>query len=1613
MGTETKVDINGYFERLDRELKRCYETAEEARKKGIDPVDSVEIPLAANMAERVEGLISAVAPQIKGSGVVQRIQELEKQYGTLDWRVALTVALEVAQQKFCKFNEEREAMETGIRVGFAYVTVGVVASPLEGFVELKIRNRTDGKKYFALMYSGPIRSAGGTGASVSVLIADYVRKKMGYGQYDITEEEVNRNITEVYDYHDRVTNLQYYPSREELDFMLRHLPVQIDGDPSEKYEVSNYKDLKRIETNIIRNGPCLVLAECLTQKARKVNAQLKKWGQQFEMQQWEFLDEFLEIQKKSKAKGEAGVQEKIKPDYTFIHDLVGGRPVLTHPLRTGGFRLRYGRCRNSGFSSDAIHPATMAVMNDFIAIGTQMKMERPGKATTIAVCDKIEGPIVKLKTGTVILFDTEEKARKHLKDIEEIIFLGDILINYGDFVNRAHRLVPCGYNEEWYKKELEKAGIQKEINEVEEAIRTAKQHKVPLHPRYTYHWKDINKKQVLNILKWVKQGVIQKEKVTVPFVYDIGSDIEGADPKRALELIGLPHKVTAKENIIIEDDDALAFLASLGLDEFANIDEVIQRVNGIDTDNGLEIINAISGMVVRDKSGTFIGARMGRPEKAKQRELDGSPQVLFPVGQEGGKMRNFRTALEKGKVTGDFPINKCEKCGKSTIYKICELCGTKTKKSYYCGKCKKECEDEECEEHGKNQGYKTQEIDINHYFDQALKKIKTKNLPDVIKGVRGTSNRDHIPENLAKGLLRAMNRVYVNKDGTVRYDMTETTLTAFKPKEIGTSISKLKELGYEYDIYGKPLENEEQILELFPQDLVLPAFTEGPEEGADKVLFRVSKFIDEMLLRIYDQKRFYDLKTEKDLVGHLVLGMSPHTSAAIVARIIGFSKTQGFLAHPLYHSLMRRDCLGYNNYVSFNQNGVWGIEKIGEIIKGMNPTNKMDGFGTLGKELSNISTWGNPGECKVKEATKHKPSRILRFHLEDGRKIDLTEGHRVYTKGKKEKRAYELAIGDKLTVCCNIKIKEQDIEEMDLPVIFSGRQDIMLRNIRDFLDGFEKLSKHNNFCQRDSYPITFVEEFLKKHNKNLCDLPPETRIAAKRDNVSLPIRIKLDKDLLEIIGLYIAEGYLRKNGSKKGFYQLSISGNEETRGFIRKIFSRYFNLQPSYESSKDIVFSSKILYELFENYLMTGSNAKTKRIPSLFLNLKKEKICALLRGYFEGDGSVSTTDIRVTCDTVSEGLKHDLSFTLSRLGIFTKFYEYSKEPGPVVRNFYITRNKPVPKFKITKIIIPSSFVKNFVQIGFLSDRKNKILSEITKRKPLGMRIEFDESYAYPKIVKIEERGMQESYCFNVFPEHNFFSNEILVHNCDGDEACVVLLLDALINFSRKYLPSHRGAIQDAPLVLTSKIIPTEVDDMVFDMDVVYEYPLELYEAAQEYKYPWEMQTKVEQLKHRLNTEKQYYGFGFTHDTTDINGGTRRSAYKNIPTMLDKIMKQVQLAEKIRAVDEADVARLIIEKHLLRDIRGNLRKFSMQEFRCVDCNTKFRRPPLLGRCKCGGRILFTISQGSIIKYLAPSIYLAEKYSLPPYLKQTLELTKNRIDSVFGKELDKQEGLGKWF
>jgi DNA polymerase II large subunit len=238
-------------------------------------------------------------------------------------------------------------------------------------------------------------------------------------------------------------------------------------------------------------------------------------------------------------------------------------------------------------------------------------------------------------------------------------------------------------------------------------------------------------------------------------------------------------------------------------------------------------------------------------------------------------------------------------------------------------------------------------------------------------------------------------------------------------------------------------------------------------------------------------------------------------------------------------------------------------------------------------------------------------------------------------------------------------------------------------------------------------------------------------------------------------------------------------------------------------------------------------------------------------------------------------------------------------------------------------------------------------------------------------------------------------------------------MDGLINFSHEYLPDKRGGKMDAPLVLTTRIDPSEVDKEAHNIDVCSSYPLEFYETSLNYTNPKELEEIMDLVSSRLGTPVQFDGFMFTHDTSDIAAGPVKSAYKTLGSMVEKMDAQLSLAEKIRAVDVADVAERVLISHFLPDLFGNLRAFSRQGTRCVKCGGKFRRAPLTGTCPhCGGRVILTVHEGAVKKYLEVSLKVAKKYNVSSYTQQRIELIGYDIESLFKNDKSKQMGLADY-
>ena len=405
---------------------------------------------------------------------------------------------------------------------------------------------------------------------------------------------------------------------------------------------------------------------------------------------------------------------------------------------------------------------------------------------------------------------------------------------------------------------------------VEEAFKITEEFNVPLHPEYTYYYNDISIKDLVDLSQWLdtkrdylENGYLNGEDLELDLSYQ----------KRILEVMGLCHKLKDGK-VIIDKNHGFSLLKTINGDYSKYLADEYYKMKVVD------IINENIDFEIKDKAPCYIGTRVGRPEKSKERLMRPAPHVLFPIGNNGGNRRLVAEAAKKKKIKVEFARRECTNpdCRLSSFQAICPHCGSPT----VIGKS----------------GQK--DINLAHMLSKASNNVGVRKV-DEVKGVVGLISEDKLPEPLEKGILRAKNNVFTFKEGTIRHDSTDLPLTHFIPKEIGVTVPKLLEMGYTKDCYGEDIVSEDQIIELKVQDIVV-------SDNCGEYLVGVANFVDDLLERYYGMERFYNVKDKYDLIGHLIAGLAPHTSAGVLGRIVGFTKALGCYAHPYFHSAKRRNC---------------------------------------------------------------------------------------------------------------------------------------------------------------------------------------------------------------------------------------------------------------------------------------------------------------------------------------------------------------------------------------------------------------------------------------------------------------------------------------------------------------------------------------------------------------------------------------------------------------------------------------------------------------------------------------------------------------------------------
>jgi len=204
-----------YFRSLEEGVEGLYEVARRARGKGLDPALEPEPQITRDIAERIEKLIGP-------PGIGARMRQLEE----MDRReMAFKVAEEIVLGRFGRL-ERLAAADQAIRTALAIMTEGVTIAPIQGIPEIKIKQNPDRSQYLAVYFAGPIRPAGGTAQALTLVVADFVRQRLGLERYQPSDGTVGRFVEEVRLYEQEVRRFQYHVTDEDIELALRNLPVE-------------------------------------------------------------------------------------------------------------------------------------------------------------------------------------------------------------------------------------------------------------------------------------------------------------------------------------------------------------------------------------------------------------------------------------------------------------------------------------------------------------------------------------------------------------------------------------------------------------------------------------------------------------------------------------------------------------------------------------------------------------------------------------------------------------------------------------------------------------------------------------------------------------------------------------------------------------------------------------------------------------------------------------------------------------------------------------------------------------------------------------------------------------------------------------------------------------------------------------------------------------------------------------------------------------------------------------------------------------------------------------------------------------------------------------------
>ena len=287
--------------------------------------------------------------------------------------------------------------------------------------------------------------------------------------------------------------------------------------------------------------------------------------------------------------------------------------------------------------------------------------------------------------------------------------------------------------------------------------------------------------------------------------------------------------------------------------------------------------------------------------------------------------------------------------------------------------------------------------------------------------------------------------------------------------------------------------------------------------------------------------------------------------------------------------------------------------------------------------------------------------KIYEVVLESGRRVRVTAGHNLFTLdrmgGLKKIRTGELRPGAMVAVPRSIpdpveargpkgsrgpvEIRVADVipeaayghltvQGPSVAAAFEAQRDAVLDALRS--EGLTH-TRYYERCARLPFNAAGMVPGL------LTNLTSEDRLAVRQGRSTMPAVIAVTPEFAWMLGMYVAEGYHRKN-------QVTISNTVAAR--LDRIEATCRALGASVYRSECATTASSGVLSMLIDWIGANGYASEKRVPYVVYSWPNDLIEDFLRGFIDGDGS--DQDTRNCLWTSSPGLVDDMLYLLTRLG---------------------------------------------------------------------------------------------------------------------------------------------------------------------------------------------------------------------------------------------------------------------------------------------------------------------------------------------------------------------------